>query len=562
MTLPFFDDFSELSVVPNQSLWVDSSVFINADFPINPPSLGVATFDGLDSYGNAYGKVDANIFGQADTLTSHPINLSPFNPGDSIYLSFYYQAQGRSFEPLASSDSLVLQFKNKFNAWVTVWVSPGIAQEDFKIAMLPVSDTSYLHPSFQFRWVNYQLYIGNLKQWHIDYVYMNQGRNINDRFFQDQAIVYLPKSPFQPYTQVPWNHLKQNPASYLRSSFPISVSNLSTTGETFTISMSANDPTDNIGSASLGGQSLAANGISEFTLSPNLNIFSNPFDSSYVRVVSRLSDILGGNDVRQNDSAERIVELANYYAYDDGTAETGYGIRNSSGSVAYGFQMEQADSIRGIWIHFTQAEAPVTFGLALNLWQVIAPPYTPSSSIDQLIYSKQVGLPVYTDSINGFHLYLFDSAIYVDKHFYIGWTQISSFLANVGMDLNYTYNDSFMPNPNAFYNVHGEWVPSGVSGTMMMRPVVGKMWPLDPLSIKSAVKKEFRVYPNPAHKSFHLDGLDEEISQIDLYDMSGRIQRSYFISESYSLEGLVPGIYLLRIRTTNGAQLSKKLMIE
>ena len=251
LTLPFFDDFSILSVLPLESLWTDGAVFINADFPINPPSIGVATFDGLDGQGNAYEGIDPSLFGPADTLSSQPINLSGFVPGDSLYLSFFYQAQGLSFEVLKESDSLVLQFQNRIGAWVNIWSTPGLANTDFHIANIAVKDTSYLHEAFRFRWVNYQQYIGNLKQWHLDYVYLNQGRNAADTIFEDQAMVYLPEFPFTTYTHLPWKHLQQSFSKHLRSSFEVPVSNLASSGETFTVSMRVNDANDQVGAASL-----------------------------------------------------------------------------------------------------------------------------------------------------------------------------------------------------------------------------------------------------------------------------------------------------------------------
>src|SRR5688500_5190972 len=52
--LPFYDDFSRHTVWPSAERWSDSAAFINLNYPINPPSEGVATFDGLDKEGNPY----------------------------------------------------------------------------------------------------------------------------------------------------------------------------------------------------------------------------------------------------------------------------------------------------------------------------------------------------------------------------------------------------------------------------------------------------------------------------------------------------------------------------
>src|SRR5437868_1214518 len=54
LLLPFLDDFSKPAIFPRDDLWMDSAAFINDDFPKNPPTIGVATFDGLNKFGNAY----------------------------------------------------------------------------------------------------------------------------------------------------------------------------------------------------------------------------------------------------------------------------------------------------------------------------------------------------------------------------------------------------------------------------------------------------------------------------------------------------------------------------
>ena len=51
LSLPFIDDFSYDSHQVDNDLWMESSVFVNRTYPINPPTIGVATFDGLDANG-------------------------------------------------------------------------------------------------------------------------------------------------------------------------------------------------------------------------------------------------------------------------------------------------------------------------------------------------------------------------------------------------------------------------------------------------------------------------------------------------------------------------------
>ena len=121
-TLPFIDDFSNNSVFPDISKWLDNEVFVNNQFPDRPPTQGVATFDGLNNKGKVY--ISTTTPFSADTLTSIPIRLdsgynikgkkSQLMLSDKIYLSFYYQPGGlgdRVGESPLPEDSLLLEFR-------------------------------------------------------------------------------------------------------------------------------------------------------------------------------------------------------------------------------------------------------------------------------------------------------------------------------------------------------------------------------------------------------------------------------------------------------------------
>jgi len=78
LTLPFFDDFSSSSGFPDTSKWLYGSVggtYINNRFCVDPPTLNVATFDGLKADGTPYNFTDPLAEGKADSLVSWPIDL-------------------------------------------------------------------------------------------------------------------------------------------------------------------------------------------------------------------------------------------------------------------------------------------------------------------------------------------------------------------------------------------------------------------------------------------------------------------------------------------------------
>jgi hypothetical protein len=76
-------------------LWADDDAYINGTFPLNPPTIGVATMDGMDRTGYPYAARSAEhqrpggspYFG-ADQLV--------FPASDSIWLSFFHEPVGLS----------------------------------------------------------------------------------------------------------------------------------------------------------------------------------------------------------------------------------------------------------------------------------------------------------------------------------------------------------------------------------------------------------------------------------------------------------------------------------
>ena len=72
--LPFFEDFSNYTGYPDERLFSDKQAFVNNSYPIFPPTIGVATLDALNEYGEIYSHLNETSKG-ADTLTSRCIRL-------------------------------------------------------------------------------------------------------------------------------------------------------------------------------------------------------------------------------------------------------------------------------------------------------------------------------------------------------------------------------------------------------------------------------------------------------------------------------------------------------
>ncbi|MEY2830323.1 MAG: hypothetical protein RIQ33_2181, partial [Bacteroidota bacterium] len=160
IALPFFDEFiqsknypySSNDLLPNDSLWINSGAMVNNSYPINPPSYGCVTLDGLADSGKAYTYVP-NAFGDADVLTSQHINLFGLTTADSVYFSFYYQPEGKGDYP-DIGDSLVLEFKTKNQDWIPVWGVDGTiadpAPTAFTFVIIPIQNPLFFDSIFQF----------------------------------------------------------------------------------------------------------------------------------------------------------------------------------------------------------------------------------------------------------------------------------------------------------------------------------------------------------------------------------------------------------------------------
>ena len=132
-----------LHVQDTTNIWIDKMAYHNYRYGVNPRSLGVATFDGLDQNGYPY-QFGTNVTNYGDFLTSKAIDLSNNVAGDSLYFSFLYQPEGLGDEPEVT-DSLVLDFyAPDLDQWYHMWSVSGSSVHPFKAVHFPVLDVKFL----------------------------------------------------------------------------------------------------------------------------------------------------------------------------------------------------------------------------------------------------------------------------------------------------------------------------------------------------------------------------------------------------------------------------------
>ncbi len=521
LSLPFEDDFSTPRIYPNPQLWMDSDAFVNETFCDNPITIGVATLDGLNKLGEPH---DSNATSTnaviCDYLTSRPIDLTSVAPADSVYFSFYYQPQGLGDEP-EDGDSLVLQFyeSNGIDSnWINIWVANGRPDSAFAEVRIKVDSLVYFWGGFQFRFYNYGTPNGNRDHWNIDYVKLKKNETYNQPL-NEISLVYPIQSYLSDYTAMPYSHYKSevlagnNP---VKSSINDVVKLYNFTGTT---SLAINDTVwDGSNAVIFGAQS-----------QPNLSPSQNSTDTFQIPLTSQLFTsstseyadfniqhytfgLHAGDPLFLNEESYFTQHFQNYYAYDDGSAESASGIPVAYSEYAYQFDVKMQDTLRGIQIYFNPWGNNVHQDLfSLCLWSSI----NVSANSDVLAYKRIDLKPANNDSINGFVNYYFDVPLVVGPgNIYVGIIQNTDNEIGIGVDHN-TDSHSKM-----FVNYNNQWYQSITHGSWMMRPFFGKDLTIGIVENTSA-QPQFEIYPNPASNKLAVSSRQSAINTISIYNLLG-----------------------------------------
>ena len=546
----FFDDFSFSAPYPHHHLWEDISqgVYINSNYPVNPISIGVATFDALDKTGNLYPQGPSIPF-TADTLLSKAFRFD--SKTDSVFLSFFYQPAGVS-DPPELKDSLVLQFYSPSkDRYYSVCTLSDDTVRPFRIKMVHV-DSSFLERGFRFRFINYISYsapanspggVGNCDIWNIDYVYLNVKRTSADSTFKDVAIIDPGRSILRRYESMPWNIFKQTTVMINEISPFLYLKFRNNDIANLTYQISANNIPISEKPAWTYDPGIVE--LAKIDRNATLPAITNP-DSARYKIKMALLNEGSIEFCTLNDTVIYDQFFYNYFAYDDGTAESGYSLSNqgtANASLAYLFVTGAPDTLRAIDMFFNRLKDGANSELyfTIKVWdndQGVPGNelYTSPDDADTK--------PHFTDGLNQFCRYrIDDKVVIVSDTFFIGWQQVKENPISLGLDKNRVNTNKI------FYNMDGVfWNQSKISGSLMMRPVTGKELPM---KTDKPVLPAFAVYPNPASDLLQV-AVPSEYSQsllhVTIFDLYGRMM----LSEQKQLQAIdvssfPDGMYILRI---------------
>jgi hypothetical protein len=501
------------------AIWVDHHTYRNYTFAVNPWSLGVATFDGLDETGYPY-NFGSTAHGVADFLTTKPLDLSALGPADSVYLTFMVQPQGYG-DVSEANDSLVLEFYDAVaDQWNRIWGMQGSSLTEFERTHIRISQAAYFTDGFRFRFKNYGELSGALDQFHLDCVFLRAQSGYEDSVIRDLSWSYPVGSLLKEYTQVPWDHFKDNPNGHTNDEVKLVVhngwpiSNNNNLGGTTRVNH--NGVLQHEFTMAGSQMSNGALDYAPFTTYVSLHDFSGSYDFDETipgeavtfdiigRVAGQLNDGVQHSDFILNDSCFSQQYFGNVYAYDDGSAEAAWGPTSAQALLAVQFEPYVTnDSLVAVQMHFVPSVNDVSNNLfLLSVWS------DNNGNPGTLLYEDDffnARTPSYAEGHNGFTTYYLrndndpDHALRlpITGTFHVGWRQIDAPRLNIGLDWNNDHNE------RTKYSVNGgaHWYNSSYNASVMMRPLFATTGMSDLAVGEQEQQPEWEVYPNPTQGS-------------------------------------------------------------
>ena len=294
------------------------------------------------------------------------------------------------------------------------------------------------------------------------------------------------------------------------------------------------------------------------------NDFSFPADFSAQNKVFQIKNyfsliVSGGlaaqDDRVKNDTVLSYQTFGSYYAYDDGSAEQGYGVQGIGSKLAHEFDIKKSDTLTAFQIYFNPIQNDLSAqSFRLKVWSNLSP--------ETEIYSQVATAftnPIYSNT-NQFLNYDLDVPLILSAGiYYFGWEKISADYLNVGWDVN-TNNKT-----KVHFNSSSIWQTSSFDGSLMLRPVFGTT-PDPAVSIDEEIlEDDFVVYPNPTANTLYFKNntSNNDSYHIQLIDVYGKviIETKSEISNKIDVTNITGGMYIVRLTNINTDKAALKKLI-
>jgi hypothetical protein len=549
-TFPFWDDFSSgLDTLK----WDFSGTTYTETIGINPPSIGMLLFDGVDENGTPY-SVQQTEQGNADKITSKPFDLSVSGAttSNSLYLSFFWQLGGRGELP-DENDVLILEFLNADNTWSTVWSQTGgvlLDRTAFQQEVIQI-DLRFQHAEFKFRFFTKGRLSGPFDSWLIDYIFLNTNQNTTNQTFRDRSLTRRNRLRLGDFGAYPRELLADENQNWstvsneflnLENRFramEYSIAIGDTTSQ-LVFPINENTPFDPVPNSkerrSFESRTLANIPIPENNSELEISTSLTSGDGLFFEINGSDTTRHLNVDFRDNDQVKTYFPLRDFFAYDNGSADYAAGINQRSGLLAVQYNTPSEVYLKGISINFTNPRQ-ANQAVDILVWKDLN---------EKPIFRKEALIPI-KQANEQFLYFSLDTDIKVNGPFYIGFAQFTDDFIFVGLDKTNDFGEKI------FYNVVGAWVQNKeVKGSLMIRPHIS----LDTPFIEAEIPDEkLRIYPNPVESYLNIEGI---FSQIRIFDSFGR---EIFLERILSTKGEIvnfkgqrSGIYVLNVSNPKGTE--------
>lgn len=589
--LPIFDDFSYDGPRPTTDIWLDKDIYVNNTLAPNPPSIGMATFDGLNRKGDPY----PNPSGVGDRLTSRPIDLSNYDEADNIFLKFYAAPKGWGLAPSAK-DSLMLEFKNNNLEWEYVTGVKGFLSNipldslpPFQFYAFPVEDDKFFHDAFQFRFTTHTSPGGMVDLWHLDYVRFALNET-TDTIYNDIALTYIPSSILKNYQAIPWNHflefeeteiIPHNQLEFEATFFnqfadPTAIGNSAITLKELTSATNFNlsfPVADNF-NVPVREHITTFKGVPQNDYDQMISILKNiPFDAP--RILETTYSIVPSTQSEgalMNDTAKLVNYFDDYFAYDDGTAERSISFLSAAGGeqLAVKYHTNVDDTLRAIRFLFPHINGDVQsqfFHLYVRLDDIEA-----DNAYENILLRPYYANNVF-DTLQGFTTYRLENSlgqetplfIPGDSDFFVIFEQVSS--APKGIPIGYDVHHSC--ESCNFFNTGSGWdtLNTSPSGVLMVRPLFSAETPPNTsagVSDSRPLSNIIDIYPNPVSDILKIQLKEEDYYNYHsfIFNVNGQLMMEMPLEGELNLEKMPDGMYFLKLlNMKTGESLVKKIMV-
>ena len=464
--------------------------------------------------------------------------------------------------------------------WEKVWYAEGSTLADFYElhgrnflqVMVPVVDSVWFNPEFQFRFFNYatisnDVVVGNQSnndQWNIDYIYLNYNRSAGDTTYRALTFSQSAPSFLLDYQVMPYRQYRADPTHLLKSNLEMYIANLDNVARNTSYEYRVQQVGGTYGFSFDGGSCnlgpfyetgfQKCEGCGELHACPPINNFfnaDNDVDTMSFIIKHYISDSSDQNPIV--DSAIYRQGFYNYFAYDDGVPEEGYGVTPRGSHLAYQFTLSKRDTLQGVQMYFNKTQGNTNeLYFKLMVWS------DNNGRPGDVIYEQENQKVAWSDGLYHFYPYLLDEPQVLTGTFYVGWEQYTDPLLNIGLDKNHDRSDRI------FYDTIGGWVSSNISGSLLMRPIVGSNLVLSLPDDVSTEVQQLKIFPNPASTWFSVSPMlnhDLSSAQLDIFNLMGtRILTRKGVEGRINTESLNAGLYVVKVLVNNQYYTTKLLI--